>query len=84
MSQADSAIVCSPLFTFYYILTFELENKMSFKKSAIFFFSNLAYTSHIVASTSPSCFEAHADLFRLLMKGIFDPYALDLLTFFFN
>ena len=30
----------------------------------------------IVASTSPSCFEAHAGLFRLLMKGIFDPYVL--------
>ena len=30
----------------------------------------------IVASTSPSCIEAHADLFRLLMKGILDPYVL--------
>ena len=29
-----------------------------------------------VASTSLSCFEAHAGLFRLLMKGIFDDYVL--------
>ena len=30
----------------------------------------------IVASTSPSRIETHAGLFRLLLKGIFDPYAL--------
>ena len=29
---------------------------------------------HIVASTSLFRFEAHAGLFRLLMKGIFDAY----------
>ena len=29
-----------------------------------------------VASTSPSCFEAHVGLFKLLMKGIFNPYVL--------
>ena len=29
-----------------------------------------------VASASPSRFEAHTGLFRLLMKGIFDPYVL--------
>ena len=33
-------------------------------------------TYRIVASTSPSRFEAHVGLFRLLMKGIFDPYVL--------
>ena len=39
-----------------------------------------------VASTSPSHFEAHAGLFRLLMKWIFDAYVLDLLgkTFIFE
>ena len=31
---------------------------------------------HIVVSTCPSCFEAHAGLSGLLMKGIFDPYLL--------
>ena len=32
-------------------------------------------------STSLFCFEAYAGLFRLLMKGIFDPYVLcDLLA----
>ena len=31
-------------------------------------------TYRIVASTSPSRFEAHAGFFRFLMKGIFDPY----------
>ena len=31
---------------------------------------------HIVASSSPSHIEAHAGLFRSLMKGIFDPYVL--------
>ena len=30
----------------------------------------------IVASSSPSRIEAHAGLFRMLMKGIFDPYVL--------
>ena len=29
-----------------------------------------------VASASPSCFEAHVGLFRLLLKGIFYPYVL--------
>ena len=31
---------------------------------------------HIVASASPSGFEAHVGLFKLLMKGAFDPYVL--------
>ena len=30
----------------------------------------------IVANTSPSRFEAHAGLFRLSMKGIFNDYVL--------
>ena len=34
------------------------------------------FTYRIVASTSPSRIEAHAGLFRSLMKGIFDPYVL--------
>ena len=34
----------------------------------------------IVASTSPSCFEAHAGLFRLLIKGILILMYCDLLT----
>ena len=29
-----------------------------------------------VASPNTSCLEAHAGLFRLLMKGILDPYVL--------
>ena len=29
-----------------------------------------------VASSNTSCLEAHASLFRLLMKGIFEPYLL--------
>ena len=33
-------------------------------------------TYRIVASTSPSRIEAHAGLFKSLMKGIFDPYVL--------
>ena len=33
-----------------------------------------------VASSNMSRLEAHAGYFRLLMKGIFDPYVLDLLT----
>ena len=39
---------------------------------------NLGFQSlfmyRIVASTSPSRIEAHAGLYRSLMKGIFDPY----------
>ena len=35
----------------------------------------------IVVSTSPSCFEAHACLFRMLMQGIFDPYVYVLWPF---
>ena len=38
--------------------------------------SHLWYKYRIVASSIPSRIEAHADLFRLLMKGIFDPYVL--------
>ena len=37
---------------------------------------NLTFDYRIVASTSPSRFEAHAGLFRLLMKVIFDAYVL--------
>ena len=33
-------------------------------------------TYPIVASASPFSFEAHLGLFRLHMKGIFDPYVL--------
>ena len=29
-----------------------------------------------VASSNTSCLEAHAGFFRLLMKGIFEPYVL--------
>ena len=29
-----------------------------------------------IASSDTSCLEAHAGFFRLLMKGIFDPYVL--------
>ena len=35
-------------------------------------YSNLLY--NIVASASPSCIETHVGLFRLLMKGIIDPF----------
>ena len=31
---------------------------------------------YTVASSNMSCLEAHVGFFRLLMKGIFDPYAL--------
>ena len=37
---------------------------------------NVNCTYCIVASTSPSHFEAHADLFRSFMKGIFDAFVL--------
>ena len=46
-------------------------NKEYRKSNCIIF-----YEYRIVESTSPSCIEAHAGLFRLLMKGIFDPYVL--------
>ena len=42
----------------------------------IWSFSKESVIYRIVASTSPSRIEAHAGLFRLLMKGIFDPYVL--------
>ena len=32
------------------------------------------YKYRKVASSNTSCFEAHAVFFRLLMKGIFNPY----------
>ena len=35
-----------------------------------------ADTYRKVASSNTSCLEAHDGLFRLLMKGIFDPYVL--------
>ena len=34
------------------------------------------YRYRKVVSSNTSCLEAHADFFRLLMKGIFDPYVL--------
>ena len=37
-------------------------------------FFKLVY--HKVASSDTSCFEAHAGLFRLSMKGIFNAYVL--------
>ena len=40
------------------------------------FMNNMDLTYRLVASSSPSHIEAHAGLFRLLMKGIFDPYVL--------
>ena len=38
--------------------------------------SNTFSTYYKVASSNTFCFEAQADFFRLLMKGIFDPYVL--------
>ena len=38
------------------------------------FQQQIAY--HKVSSSNMSRLEAHADFFRLLMKGIFDPYVL--------
>ena len=38
--------------------------------------SNLQFVYRKVASSNKSCLEAHAGFFRLLMMGIFDPYAL--------
>jgi hypothetical protein len=35
-----------------------------------------AYYYHKVASSNTSCLEAHVGFFRLLMKGILDPYVL--------
>ena len=40
----------------------------------LFVFPAYEFVYRIVASTIPSRIEAHADLFRSLMKGIFDPY----------
>ena len=40
----------------------------------LFYFSCPPLNYRIVANASPSRFEAHAGLFRLLMKGIFDAY----------
>ena len=38
--------------------------------------STIYYGYRRVASSNSSCLEAHAGFFRLLMKGIFDPYVL--------
>jgi hypothetical protein len=48
------------------------------KKSVKVITSGLLFQSkyRIVANASSSRFEAHVGLFRLLMKGIFDPYVL--------
>ena len=39
-------------------------------------FASFVNSYRKVASASPSHFEAHEGLLRLLMKGIFDPYVL--------
>ena len=36
----------------------------------------IGYKYRKVASTKTSCLQAHAGLFRLLMKGFFGPYEL--------
>ena len=48
----------------------------SFKAYNIPIYTSILHAYCIVPSTSPSCFEAHAGLFRLLMKDIFDTYGL--------
>ena len=50
--------------------------KKELKKKSIDLVSKLEIIYHKVASSSPSRIEAHAGLFRLLMKGIFDHYVL--------
>ena len=40
------------------------------------YFLKPSYIYRKVASSNTSCLEAHAGFFRLLMKGIFDPYVL--------
>ena len=57
---------------FYKLLSLEL-NLNSIKYFQVVL---IEFTYRIVAISSPSRIEAHADLFRLLMKGIFDPYVL--------
>ena len=40
-------------------------------------FQSLVFGYRKIASSNTSCLEAHAELFRLLIKGIFDPYVLE-------
>ena len=51
-------------------------NPLLMKKDKVCLYVIAFFSYLIVASAGPSCFEAHLGLFRLLMKGIFDPYVL--------
>ena len=57
------------------VMEFQLENIRKNDKNKLIKASKVN-KYRIVASTSPSRIEAHAGLFRSLMKGIFDPYVL--------
>ena len=48
--------------------------KIFYDAGTIAFHYTILYSLYSVASASPSCFEAHVGLFRLLMKEIFDAY----------
>ena len=52
-------------------------HKSHLEKQAVLGLENENFCTHRkVTSASLSRFEAHVGLFRLLMKGIFDPYVL--------
>ena len=46
------------------------------RKDAYQFNSYFSFEYRKVTSSNTSCLEAYAGFFRLLMKGIFDPYVL--------
>ena len=60
------------IFLFVYLFLFCMLMHYSFIRDQRVYDLNYC----IVASTRPSCFEAHVGLFKLLMKGIFNPYVL--------
>ena len=55
----------------FFVFQFEF-----FSVSLVFRDGNLKNTYRKVASSNTSRLEAHAGYFKLLMKGIFDPYVL--------
>ena len=79
MNYIKAAKTVGILFAVLFILVAVIHAIRSFRFMERFeghfhFINGRAY--RIVASTSPSRIEAHAGLFRSLMKGIFDPYVL--------
>ena len=64
------------LTTFQEVMNFCISILMRTILSVMSGVSALFQDFNVLLSSNTSCLEAHAGFFRLLMKGVFDPYVL--------